>query len=136
MLALVPAFGPSAIRSSLRGITVPVTIVGLPADELAPFELNARRYQRLIPRARLVTVADAGHFVLMPTCTFAGRLVASEVCVDRRDGVNRAAVHAEVAAKAVAFFDRSLKVARPRRAERERSGPASGRARPLAAATR
>ena len=114
VLALAPVLGPAAIPASLRAITVPVTVVGSPTDEIVPFAMNARRYQRLIPRARLVTIAGAGHFVFMPTCTLPGRIVASQVCVDPNDAVDRAAVHADVSARAIRFFDRALGVPRRR----------------------
>lgn len=114
VLALAPVLGPAAISESLRSISVPVTIVASPTDEYVPFELNAARYQRWIPHARLVAIPDAGHFVFMPRCTLAGRIVASQVCVDRAPTVDRAAVHAQVTELALDFFDRTLGVSRPR----------------------
>lgn len=123
VLALAPVLGPAAIPASLRGITVPVTIVGSTTDEIVPFEINAARYQRFIPRARLVKVPDADHFVFMPTCTLPGRLVAAQVCVDRNPAVDRAAVHAQVADLALGFFDRVLHVAPPRSAGPHRAVP-------------
>jgi predicted dienelactone hydrolase len=110
VLALVPVFGPGVTAPSLRAVTAPVTIVGLERDELVPFALNAARYARGIPRARLERVAEAGHFVFMPVCSEAGRLLVAEVCVDRTADVDRVAVHARVAASAVAFFGRALGV--------------------------
>ena len=115
VLALAPVLGPAAIRASLRSITVPVTIVASPTDEYVPFEMNAVRYQRGIRRARLVTIAEAGHFVFMPSCTLPGKIVAAQVCVDRSEAVDRAAVHAEVSATALRFFDASLRVAHSKR---------------------
>jgi predicted dienelactone hydrolase len=114
VLALAPVLGPAAIPASLRSIDVPVTIVGSPSDEIVPFDLNAARYQRFIPRARLVAIPDADHFVYMPQCTLPGRLVAAQVCVDRNAAVDRAAVHARVVDVALPFFDRALHVSPPR----------------------
>ena len=76
--------------------------------------MNAARYQRFIPHARLVRVPEAGHFVFMPTCTLPGRIVAAQVCVDPDERVDRVAVHADVSARAIRFFDRALGVARAR----------------------
>lgn len=131
VLALSPVLGPAAIRASLRSIAVPVMVVGSPTDEVVPFALNAARYQRLIPRARLVTVPGAGHFVFLPTCTLPGRIVAAQVCVDPNPNVDRDAVHAEVSATALRFFDRALGVRRPaaaatRRPTARKAPPAAG----------
>ena len=123
VLALAPVLGPAAIPASLRSITVPVTIVGSPTDEIVPFALNAARYQRFIPRARIVRIPDADHFVFMPQCTLAGRLVAAQVCVDRNAAVDRAAVHARVVDVALDFFDRALHVSPPRSARPRRAVP-------------
>lgn len=110
VLALAPVLGPAAIRASLRSITVPVTIVASPTDEYVPYEMNAVRFQRGIRRARLVSIPEAGHFVFMPACTLPGKIVAARVCVDRTPEVDRDAVHAEVAATALRFFDETLRV--------------------------
>lgn len=112
VLALAPVLGPAAIPGSLRSITVPVSIVASPTDEYVPFQMNAVRYQRGIRRARLVSIPEAGHFVFMPTCTLPGKIVAAQVCVDRTSKVDRAAVHSQVAATALRFFDESLRVGR------------------------
>jgi hypothetical protein len=45
-----------------------------------------------------------GHYVFTDVCTEAGRSAIPAVCVDEA-GVDRAAVHRETAAKAIAFFD-------------------------------
>ncbi len=118
VLALAPVLGPAAIRASLRAIAVPVTIVASPTDEYVPFEMNALRYQRGIRRAKLMTIPEAGHFVFMPRCTLPGRIVAAQVCVDLSPTVDRGAVHDEVVAAALRFFDTSLRVPRPRRSQR------------------
>jgi hypothetical protein len=101
---------------------VPARIVGSPTDSVVPFKLNAARYQRFLPQSRIARV-PGDHFVFMPMCTFAGRVVAAQVCVDGR-GVDRQAIHDQVVALALAFFDRQLHVAMPHAAR----GP--GRVRP------
>lgn len=110
VLAFAPVLGPAAIPASLRSVTVPVMIVGSPSDEMIPFDLNGARYLRFVRRARLIAILDAGHFVFMPVCTLPGRIVAAQVCVDRGEGTDRAAVHARIAEAALRFFDRSLRV--------------------------
>src|SRR4029453_6714154 len=66
MAAMSPVLGLAATPGSLLAIDIPVDIIALPSDELVPFEHNAARYARLIPRAQLTTVPGAGHFVFMP----------------------------------------------------------------------
>jgi predicted dienelactone hydrolase len=108
VLALAPVFGPGA--TSFRAVAADVTVVGLEQDELVPYRLNAARYATRIPRARLERVPEAGHFVFMPVCSEAGRLLAAAVCVDRTADVDRRAVHVGTAERAIAFFDRALGV--------------------------
>jgi predicted dienelactone hydrolase len=108
--ALAPVMGLAATAASLRAIDIPVDIVASPSDELVPFDQNAARYARLIPRARLTTVPGAGHFVFMPVCTLPGRLVAAAVCVDVATAPDRAAVHDETAGAVARFFGRALGV--------------------------
>ncbi|MEO6026868.1 MAG: alpha/beta hydrolase [Candidatus Binatia bacterium] len=111
VLALAPVLGPGIDAASLRRIRVPATIVASPTDSVVPFKLNAARYQRFLPQSRIAKV-PGDHFVFMPMCTFAGRVVAAQVCVDGR-GVDRQAIHDQVIALALAFFDRQLHVATP-----------------------
>ena len=103
---------PSSARASplpsLRAVTTPVTVVGLERDELVPFALNAAHYARAIPRTARTRARGRP---LRPHAggSEAGRLLVAQVCVDRTAVVDRAAVHARVAADAVAFFDRVLR---------------------------
>jgi predicted dienelactone hydrolase len=106
--ALAPVMGLAATTRSLRAIDIPVAIIASPSDELVPFDQNAARYARLIPRARLTTVPGAGHFAFMPVCTLPGRVVAAAVCVDSATAPDRAAVHDKTAAAVVSFFRRTL----------------------------
>ena len=98
----------AATAASQRAVDVPVAIVGLPNDELVPFDRNAARYARLIRHAQLTTVPGAGHFVFMPVCTLPGRLVAAAVCVDIATSPDSAAVHGTTAATLVRFSERTL----------------------------
>lgn len=123
VLALAPVLGPGAVTASLSRIAVPVTIVAAPTDSVVPFKLNAARYARFIPQARLTRV-PGDHFVFMPMCTLAGRLVAAQVCVDG-EGVDRQAIHDRVIALAIASFDRQLHVPASRAARRSGRVPPS-----------
>ena len=109
VVALAPVLGPGVTTASLRRITIPVLLMASKTDELVPFARNAARYHHLIPRARLTTIPAAGHFVFMPVCNEPGRIVAATVCVDRTRAVDRAAVHARIAAQVLAFFDGAVR---------------------------
>lgn len=109
VLALAPVLGPGLTAKSLRQVTIPVGIVASRTDELVPFDLNAGRDARLIPRAQLTVVPDAGHFVFMPVCSEAGRFIAATVCVDPAPEVDRAAVHERTVARALDFFGLTLR---------------------------
>jgi len=56
-------------------------------------------------------LATGGHFVFLPVCTPEGvrvtATVAFDIC-DRNARTDRAALHQQVADRAVAFFDRAL----------------------------
>jgi predicted dienelactone hydrolase len=110
VVAMDPVFGPAAIASSLRSVTIPVEIIATTTDEIVPLAYNAERYAALIPRARLTTYPEGGHFVFMPVCSAAGVLVAQQVCVDPNADVDRAAVHAWAVSRITAFLDRTLGV--------------------------
>jgi predicted dienelactone hydrolase len=117
VVALAPVLGPGVTSASLRTIALPVLLVASRTDELVPFERNAARYKRLIPRARLTTVPAAGHFVFMPVCNQPGRLIAANVCTDLAPEVDRGAVHARTTAEVIAFFEGALYPERRRRAQ-------------------
>jgi predicted dienelactone hydrolase len=107
IVALAPVLGPGVTDGSLRRIRIPVRIAASPSDELVPFAMNAARYQRLIPRARLTTVPEAGHFVFMPVCNEPGRLIIAQLCVDRAPTVDRAAGHPATPTTVIAVLDRA-----------------------------
>jgi predicted dienelactone hydrolase len=109
VVALSPVLGPGIDAASLRTVAVPVTIFASPTDSVVPFDRNAARYGRFIRGARIVKVPKADHFVFMPLCTLAGRLVASQVCVDAQ-GVDRRVIHDHVVAQTIQLFDRRLGV--------------------------
>lgn len=130
VLALAPVMGPAFDARSVASVPVPVELVASPSDELVPFERNAAWLARRLPHAKLTPVPPAGHFVFMPVCSEPGRLVASQVCVDRAPEVERAAVHARTIRLALAFFDRAL--GRPGRpVRRRRAAPPAPNAAPV-----
>ena len=57
--------------------------------------------------ASTLTISGAGHYIFLDTCTSAAKRSLPAVC-DDRPGVDREAVHQQVARDAIAFFDRTL----------------------------
>jgi predicted dienelactone hydrolase len=110
VVAMDPVFGPAAIASSLRSVTIPVEIIATTTDEIVPLAYNGEHYADIIPRARLTTYPQGGHFAFMPVCSAAGVLVAQQVCVDPNAALDRATVHAWAVSRITDFLDRTLGV--------------------------
>ena len=104
VFAIAPALAQAMIPSSLRQITIPVSIVVGTADPIAVGSLNGAVLAKAIPGATFAWIPNAGHYTFLDTCTAAGKAALKLFCGDR-PGLDRAAVHAEVANRALAFFD-------------------------------
>jgi predicted dienelactone hydrolase len=94
----------------LRALTVPTFItvgagdtVTLPAD-------NAEFAAKYVPNAKLLVIPGrAGHNVYVNECDAESKAELPEMCADD-PGVDRAAIHAQVGAAALQFFNASLAV--------------------------
>ncbi|MCB4767191.1 hypothetical protein LGR54_01100 [Ancylobacter sp. Lp-2] len=96
----VRAFTPE----SLAAIRAPVGLTVGGADREAPGEAGAIWLRDRLSASRLLPLAaEVGHYALLGECTPAACRAAPEICVDA-PGVDRAAVHAEVAALALDLF--------------------------------
>jgi len=105
--AIAPALGSGFSAADLRDIEIPVDIVIGAGDTVAPPKTNALRYARLIRDSSVTVLAgNVGHYTFLHECTDRGKELLA-VCRDG-DGVDRARVHAEVAQRALAFFNRAL----------------------------
>ncbi len=103
---IAPALMPALSEDSLRGIDVPVQIVTGAADTLVPPSLVQARAQR-IAGATVQALADVGHYTFLAPCTAQGVEHLPALCADA-PGVDRPAVHRQVAAQALAFFRQQL----------------------------
>lgn len=91
-------------RASLAGVRVPVSIVAGASDPVLPLAANAARIRDELPRPPdFDLVPGAGHYVFLAPCTAALRRQAPVICNDP-PGVNRAALHAALIARAARFF--------------------------------
>jgi predicted dienelactone hydrolase len=106
VFAIAPPLESAFQPASLNAITVPVALLVGAADPLvAPDEV--RRIAKAIRSSTLHVVPGAGHYTFLDECTPAGRTELPQLCVDA-PGVDRRAVHQDVARRAAQFFDAKL----------------------------
>jgi len=93
----------------LKDVRSPVFLyTGAKDPVLIPAE-NANRISKLLPNLyRYREVEGAGHYVFLAPCSAELALEAPSICTDPR-GVDRAAIHRQIAEDAVKFFDGTLK---------------------------
>lgn len=93
---------------SLEKISIPVEILAGAGDPILSPRTNAGFVAAHIPGAKLtIYPGGVGHYTFLDTCVPAAKAQNPGLCMDR-PGVDRDAIHAETARKAVAFFDRTL----------------------------
>lgn len=110
VFAIAPAVGETLTADSLHAIRIPVQIVVGAADPIAPPRDNADWIRSNIRNAQeTILPGGVAHYTFLDTCTAAGKRDAGVYCADQA-GVDRDAVHAQVAAMAVTFFNRTLRV--------------------------
>ena len=92
----------------LRQMTIPAFLTVGAADTQAPAAENAVFAARYIPNSELWVIPGAvDHEIFTNECDEEGRSEFPEACIDR-PGVDRHALHAEIAAAALKFFSNSL----------------------------
>jgi len=103
---MAPAVGQGFSSSrQLQDITIPVYIVGAQADSIAPVKTNAAHYKGMLPNAKWYLVPEnAGHYVFLNSGNKALQRAAPLFFRDG-EGVDREAIHREVADRAAAFFN-------------------------------
>jgi predicted dienelactone hydrolase len=101
--AIAPVVGGAMRRDSLEMIAVPVQIVVGSDDDQAVPRFNAEPMAKAIPNEKLDILPKVTHYSFLPVCNDRGKNYAKELCIDPA-GVNREALHREVAARAVEFF--------------------------------
>jgi predicted dienelactone hydrolase len=102
---LVQVFGMDA--AGVARVAVPALVLVGTADTATPAEENAAFAARHAPRAELVLIEGAGHEIFTNRCDQEGRDEFPADCADP-PGVDRAAIHRDVAARMVGFLNRAL----------------------------
>lgn len=104
VFAMAPAVGRAFTKKSLSAVHIPVLIVIGDADDTTPLATNAGHYAKLIKGAKLTVLPKAGHMIFGGECTALGK-EKLDGCRDAA-GVDRAAIHHQVAQQALEFFER------------------------------
>ncbi len=118
VFAIAPAVARAFTPESLQKIAIPVEIVAGASDRMAPPEENAEFFARNITGAQLMILpGGVGHYTFLDVGTEAGKKQYPRLFVDN-EGVNREAVHTEVAQMAADFFDRGLAPLKPAKKKR------------------
>lgn len=108
VFAIAPAVAAAFSTESLANIQIPVEIVAGAADRIAPPAQNAEYFAARIKGAALTILpGGVGHYTFLDPGTAAGKKQLPQLFVDN-PGVNREAVHKQVADMAVAFFSQQL----------------------------
>ncbi|HEY5380787.1 MAG TPA: hypothetical protein VIJ65_00915 [Acidobacteriaceae bacterium] len=107
VFAIAPAVGMTLTPDSLHAMRLPVEIVVGSADPIAPPNENADYIRSNIRGARETVLPNVVHYTFLDTCTAEGKAKLGAYCADDA-GVDRAAVHDQVDAMAIKFFDRAL----------------------------
>ena len=95
--------GYGATQQSLANVKVPTLVVGAQRNDFLPWENHGERYAREIPNAKTqLLTGQEGHFTFLDTCNNDIRVMGVPLCQDRA-GVDRAATHAVIAPKILAF---------------------------------
>ncbi len=108
VFAIAPAVARAFKPESLKEIAIPVEIVAGAADPIAPPAENAQFFASNIRTAKLTLLpGGVGHYTFLDLGTEAGKKQLPQFFVDN-PGVDREAVHRQVAQMAADFFDKEL----------------------------
>ena len=105
VFAIAPAMGFTFTEDSLHAIKLPVEMTVGSADRIAPPRENADYIRAYIHGARDTVLPKVTHYTFLDTCTAEGKQKLAVYCADE---VDRDAIHAQVAAQAIKFFNRAL----------------------------
>jgi predicted dienelactone hydrolase len=107
LVAMDPAVGPGFTEPGLRGLRIPSLVIGSVQNDFLPYASHAGRAAR-IKGAQIVRLdRGEGHFVYVDECELPIEVMGVPLCSDRA-GVDRKAVHADLAALIERFLQRRL----------------------------
>ncbi|MFT4067139.1 alpha/beta hydrolase family protein [Paraburkholderia sp.] len=109
--AIAPALGEAFDKASFADVTIPVALLAGAADVTAPVGTNIHRIGDLMPQATVTIVPGASHYTFLDVCEPQVVEHLAMICKDG-PGVDRAAVHAQTAARVRGFFAATLPAGR------------------------
>lgn len=96
-------------QAGLSDVRAPVFLYAAERDDVLLPDSNARAIKPWLPNlVAYREVPGAGHFVFLAPCSPELTKKIPEICIDA-PGIDRVAVHRQVAADAIGFFDAQLK---------------------------
>ena len=108
VFAIAPAVARAFTPESLQKIAIPVEIVAGAADPIAPPTENAQFFATNIKGVKLTILpGGVGHYTFLDVGTDAGKKQLPQFFMDK-PGVDREAVHKQVAEMAAEFFEKEL----------------------------
>ena len=115
VFAIAPAVARAFAPDSLQKIAIPAEIVAGAADPIAPPAENAQYFAANIKGAKLTILPGGiGHYTFLDVGTDAGKKQLPGFFVDN-PGIDREAVHKQVAGMAAQFFEKELAPPRKKR---------------------
>lgn len=103
--AMAPAL--VSLADARGALEVPVRVVLAQHDAQVPHDETEAFLRGLSAQVEVRTLPDAGHYAFLSPCTLRGRWVVAALCRDA-GGLDRRAVHREIARDAAAFFTQHL----------------------------
>ncbi|MBU7438325.1 alpha/beta hydrolase family protein [Paraburkholderia fungorum] len=107
VFAIAPALGEAFDSHSFADVDIPVSLLAGEADVTAPLDTNIHRIAGLLPKASVTMVPGASHYTFLDTCLPGVMDRLATICKDN-PGVDRDAVHAQTAQRAIDFFAAAL----------------------------
>jgi predicted dienelactone hydrolase len=107
VFAIAPALGEAFDSTSFADVTIPVALLAGEADVTAPVDTNIHRIASFMPKASVTMVPGASHYTFLDTCLPETVERLAGICRDN-PGVDRDAVHADTARRAIDFFAATL----------------------------
>lgn len=115
VFAIAPAVARAFTAEGLQKIAIPVEIVAGAADPIAPPAQNAQFFAANIKGVKLTILpGGVGHYTFLDVGTDAGKKQLPQFFLDK-PGVDREAVHQQVAEMAAEFFEKELAPPKKRR---------------------
>ncbi|MFM0276711.1 peptidase [Paraburkholderia sediminicola] len=107
VFAIAPALGEAFDSHSFADVSIPISLLAGEADVTAPVDTNIHRIAGLLPSATVTMVPGASHYTFLDTCFPDVVEHLARICKDN-PGVDRDAVHAQTAQRAIDFFATAL----------------------------